>query len=363
MRGYYYNTSQFKNIQGQDLGADAMLMAEYIDEIEELKSRFNNNNNTGNLLSTDSDSSTTLREDNNLLSYNEIAQREYERQKFGIDDLNQSGNNTTSDRSFTLPFYGQASTASNLGEISNLVEKPLHERIKDWAKSNPGKTMLLAGLVATGGYFLYHSLASEKEKEITIVNNKTGKGKRKRYRKVNSENNTPELKGISQQNTTEEESSQIDSLKEAGLKLLSFFGGGIAGSTIGKQSLFVGIPLALYGLYSKNYYATCAGIGMAISSFVIDIFKNKENKTSNAQTINSVPINPQDEMQSGKQAEELNTTVQAPEEEKSPTIFITSEQPTIANWILEENSYQTSSIEGTDSKELIIDEYYFDKEF
>lgn len=56
------------------------------------------------------------------------------------------------------------------------------------------------------------------------------------------------------------------SRKELGLAMLSFFGGTVLGSAIGKYSGLSGLAFAGAGVWKKNLYATSFGAGMFLST-------------------------------------------------------------------------------------------------
>jgi hypothetical protein len=58
----------------------------------------------------------------------------------------------------------------------------------------------------------------------------------------------------------------FDTLKQAGLMLVAGIAGGGAGAAIGKNSLFIGIPVAIAGVYIDNKYIMAAGLGLAVSN-------------------------------------------------------------------------------------------------
>lgn len=58
----------------------------------------------------------------------------------------------------------------------------------------------------------------------------------------------------------------VDTLKEGGLLLVSALAGGGAGAAIGKHSLLIGIPVALWGVHKENKYITSAGLGLCLSN-------------------------------------------------------------------------------------------------
>lgn len=362
---YYNNTSQFKNIQFQGLGADAMLMSEYIEDMEELKP-FYNKKDFGNARMEKSESSPTLNKNSNFQYYSDIVQIENEKQNVGIGDFSQSDNNSLSNTSFASFFPSQTISSAFLGDVTQQAEKPLMEKVIEWGKANPGKSMLLAGLATAGGYFLYHTLINHEKQEINVSLQNKGIEKRKRKRTTQSgnyRNKISDLGQISESETNAEESSQNDPLKEAGLNLLAFFGGAAAGSSIDKQSLFVGIPLALYGLYSKNNYATCAGIGMAISSFVMDILTKKEKNISNINTNTSLAISPANDINSGTQSEDTGTTSAA---QAAETLSSNFNQPaqTIAGIRLNEKTMYNQSLQGeAGNMKALFEDDFSDKEF
>ncbi len=58
----------------------------------------------------------------------------------------------------------------------------------------------------------------------------------------------------------------MDTLKEGGLLLVSALAGGGAGAAIGKHSLLIGIPVALWGVHKENKYITSTGLGLCLSN-------------------------------------------------------------------------------------------------
>jgi hypothetical protein len=54
--------------------------------------------------------------------------------------------------------------------------------------------------------------------------------------------------------------------KEGAFILLAAIAAGGAGAAIGKHSLLVGVPLALFGVHKRNKYIMAAGLGFALSN-------------------------------------------------------------------------------------------------
>ena len=66
--------------------------------------------------------------------------------------------------------------------------------------------------------------------------------------------------------TKETKKPILETLKEGGLILVSAIAAGGAGAAIGKHSLLIGIPVALWGIHKGNKYITSAGLGLCLSN-------------------------------------------------------------------------------------------------
>ncbi len=89
----------------------------------------------------------------------------------------------------------------------------------------------------------------------------TKKGKSKRGRKSGN-GRKKGLLGLPTQATENLKTTGIETLKLLGATTV----GGVAGAAIGKPSLLISLPVIGYGVYKRQHFLTCLGLGMFLSN-------------------------------------------------------------------------------------------------